>query len=446
MAAMLACLLAMEWNQAGPARGQSEDCAAIGLGALGAEPDSKLTVTGSWSTEDCDSRFRTDSDAHTYRFELVEDSRIRLNLTSALGDSFLYLMDEKGRRITLNDDGGAGLDARLERDLTAGVYLVEATTVGGRKRGSADFSLTISHVAGCEPTNLGTLKPGVGLTASGSWSLDTCGSRFVAEHPAHGYLFEMPRDGRVRIDLMSENGDPVLSLASLDEGLIAANDDGGERRDSRIERYLQAGTYLLEATTYYERDYQPLRADFTLVVDLVDEKAAQERFLLKIEETRTPIRVVAGQPFNVDFRIGNLGGGSLAEVGGRALVYVVGPRVFEVAPPITAAAGRWDAGVSYHTSARTAGNNSVEIGHVRPFEVTFDRHGPSWLFVAVITYDSLGNEVGFQGLWQNLTVLSGTTFDAVTVKVDEVDYTVEAVADAEGLVHDLGERRRRPRR
>ena len=433
LAALVAGLIGMGWFGISPAQGQ-EACAAVDLGTLGAEPDAELSSNGRWSTEDCDSRFRTGSDAHTYGFEVTEGGRIRVDLTSADGDPYLYLMTEDGSRITDNDDGGAGLDARVERDLTPGAYMVEATTVGGRGRGPSDFSLSVSRVTGCDPVPLGALRPGVGLTASGSWSLDTCGSRFVVEHPAHSYLFEMPQDGRVRVDLMSDNGDPVLSLVSLAEGVIAANDDGGERRNSRIERYLQAGTYLLEATTYLERDYQPLMADFTLVVDLVDEKARQESFLLKIEETRTPNRVVAGQPFNVDFRIGNLGGGSLAEVGGRALVYVVGPRVLEVASPITASAGRWEPGVSYHSSSETAGANSVDIGHVSPFEVTLASSGPSWVFVAVITYDRFGQEVGFHGLWQNLMVLSGTTFDSVTVKVDDMDYVVQAEADGEGLV------------
>ena len=433
LAALIAGLLALGWFGITPAHGQ-EACAEVDLGTLEAEADAELSASGRWSTEDCDSRFRTNSDAHTYRFELVEGGRIRADLTSEDGDAHLYLMDEDERRITNNDDGGAGLDARVERNLTPGVYLLEATTVGGRTRGPADFSLSVSRVSGCDPVPLGVLRPGVGLTASASWSLDTCGSRFVVEHPAHSYLFEMPQDGRVRVDLMSEDGDPVLSLVSMTEGLIAANDDGGERRNSRIDRYLQAGTYLIEATTYLERDYQPLRADFTLVVNLVDEEARQEEFLLKIEETRTPNLVVAGQPFNVDFRIGNLGGGSLAEVGGRALMYVVGPRVLEVASPITAAQARWESGVSYHTSSETASAISTESGHVKPFEITFGRPGPTWVFVAVITYDQFGDEVGFHGLWQNLMVLSGTTFDAVTVKVDDMDYVVEAEADVDGLV------------
>ena len=433
VAALAAGLLVLSWSgsaraQAGPA------CEVNDLGTLGAETDAELTVDGRWTTEDCDSRFRADSDAHTYRFEVADGRRVRIDLKSTESDSYLYLLSEDGRRITDNDDGGAGLDARIERDLTPGIYLLEATTVGGRVRGPGGFSLTVSGATGCEATHLGSLEPGAGLTASGSWTLDTCGSRFVVEHPAHNYLFDLPQGGRVRIDLMSENGDPVLSIASTSGGLIAANDDGGERRNSRIERYLQSGTYLIEATTYLERDYQPLMADFTLVVRLVDEKERQRSSLLKIEDVRTPESVVAGQPFMVDYRVGNLGGGGLAEAGGTVHVYVVGPGVYEQRGPLAASEGRWQAGVSYHTGPQTASSASITIGEVTPFEVTLRRPGPSWVFVAVIAHDESGEELGFHGLWQNVMVLSGVAFDAVTVGVDGEDYVVEATADEEGQV------------
>ncbi len=110
----------------------ASECEVTDLGTLGAEANSRLEATGQWTTEDCDSRFRAGSDAHTYRFEVVESGRVRVDLTSTEGDSYLYLLSEDGRRIMDNDDGGAGIDARVERDLTPGVYLAEATTVGGR--------------------------------------------------------------------------------------------------------------------------------------------------------------------------------------------------------------------------------------------------------------------------------------------------------------------------
>ncbi len=431
--ALLAGLLALE---AAPAAWAQEEpsCEASDLGALGAEAGSELQASGSWTTEDCDSRFRSGSDAHTYSFEVVEGGRTRIELKSEGADSFLYLMDEDGGRITDNDDGGAGLDARVERDLAPGAYLIEATTVGGRGRGAADFTLSVSRVTGCDPVHLGTLEPGIDLTASGSWSLDTCGSRFVVQHPAYGYSFNLLQDARVRIDLTSVNGDPVLSLVSATRGLISANDDGGERRNSRIEQYLQADTYLIEATTYLERDLQPLEADFDLVVHLVDEEAQQNSFQIKVEAAQTPSEVIAGEPFTIHYRAGNLGSGDLVDVGGSVEVYVVGPRVYDYTDPIAGSADRWQAGVSYHSGEETASATSVAIDEVAPFTVTLNRPGPSWVFIAAVTSNEAGDEVGFHGVWKNLMVLSSLTFETVRVTVDDADYRVEAEADDEGVV------------
>ncbi len=410
---------------------ETADCEVTDLGTLGSFFDRVLEAEGRWTTEDCDSRFRAGSDAHTYRFEVADAGRVRIGLSSAEADSYLYLLTEEGGRIADNDDSGARLDARVERDLAPGIYLVEATTVGGRDRGPADFTLTVSRVEGCDFVHLGTLEPGVDLTAEGAWSLETCGSRYVSAHPAHSYSFNLAEAARVRIDLESENGDPVLSLASIEHGIIGANDDGGAIRNSRIEQYLQAGAYLIEATTYLERDRQPLQADFTLTVRLVDEPARQQEPLLKIEEVRTPAEVVAGDPFGVHYRIGNIGGGELPDDDGYAFIYVVGRRVFDLLGPVS---GIWDAGVAYHTGDETASASSTAIYEVTPFRATFYEHGPSWIFVGVVTEDADENEIGFHGLWHNLMVLSGPTFEPVEVTVGFSDYTVTAEADSDGEV------------
>ena len=425
--ALMAAALVLDGPRPASAQEPAE-CEVIDLGEL--TGDGALEAEGRWTTEDCDSLFRVDSDAHSYRFQLAEGDRIRIDLTSADGDPYLYLylLAEDGTRLTDNDDGGAGLNARIERDLPAGVYLLEATTVGGRGRGPADFTLSISHVTGCDPVHLGTLEPGVDLTASGSWTIDTCGARVVAEHPAYAYSFSLPRDGRVLIDLISEDGDPVLSLASSEGRFIGANDDGGGVRNSRIEQYLAAGTYLIEATTYLQRDLQPLLADFDLVVHLVDEEAQQRRFKLKIEATHAPDRVIAGQPFDVHYRVGNPGGGDLADAGGSVVLYVVAPRVFERS---LATPAQWQAGVSYHSGARMASATSVATAEVTPFAVTLRQPGPSWVFVAILAFNEAGEEIAFHGIWRNLVVLSGPTFDSVTVQADGADYVVEAAADAD---------------
>jgi hypothetical protein len=226
----------------------------------------------------------------------------------------------------------------------------------------------------------------------------------------------------------------VLSLWSSTAGLISANDDGGEGRNSRIKRYIEAGVYLIEATTYLERDLQPLLADFTLTISLVDEDADQQSFLLKVEETHAPDVVVAGVPFPVHYRIGNLGLGDLAEVGGSAWVYVVAPRFYRPGPTISATDGQWESGVSYHTGDKTASETSSSMGGVKPFQVTLNEPGPLWVFVGMVTYNEDEEEIGFHGNWRNLMVLSGFEIDPVTVNVDSLGYEVSAVADEEGEV------------
>ena len=436
LAVVVAALVAAAFTLRGfnevSAQSDSE-CEVADLGTLDSNSDSRLETAGRWTTEDCESKFRAGSDAHTFRFEVVEAGRIRIDLKSDEGDSHLYLMSEDGRRITDNDDGGAGLDARLERDLAPGVYLVEATTVGGRGRGEADFTLAVSYVEGCETIHLGTLGPDANLTEEGSWSLETCGSTFVAAHPAYRYSFVLPEDGRVRIDLESEHGDPVLSLASA-TGIIGANDDGGDGLNSRIEQYMQAGAYMIEATTYLERDLQPLFADFTITVELVDEAARLETFQLKVEETHAPDIVYTGAPFDVHYRVGNLGLGDLADIGGNGWMYVVAPSFYQSGNSVEAAEGFWKPGDSYHSGPEVASEASTSISEVKPFEVTLNRTGPSWVFVAIVTYDEEENEVGFNGLWRNLVVLSGYEFDPMKVRVDGLEYEVSAVADAEGEV------------
>ena len=431
--ALLAAVLALA--TASIAVGQdiedTEDCGVTDLGTLGNEAGSLLETEGRWTTEDCDSRFRAGSDAHTYRFQIEAPGRVRIGLTSADADSYLYLLTEDGSRITDDDDNGDGLDARVERDLAPGTYLVEATTVGGRGRGPADFTLTVSRVEGCDFVDLGTLEPGVDLTASGTWSLDTCGSRFVTRHPAHAYSFNLPEAARVRIDLESENGDPVLSLASLAGGIVAADDDSGDRGNSLIREYLPAGVYFIEATTYYARDYQPLQADFTLTVRLVDELSQQMEAQLKVEEVRTPSEVVAGDPFRVHYRVSNVGGGALSDDGSHARIWLSGHAGRD---RIVNLRGIWDAGVAYHTGEEAASATSTTTDEITAFEATLSDHGPTWIFVGIVADDADGNELGWHGLWHNLLVLSGPTFGPVTVSVDGAAYTVTAEADADGKV------------
>ncbi len=413
---------------------EEPSCEVVDLGTLDSAPGSSLEASGRWTTDDCDSRFRLDSDAHTYRFEIADTGRIRVDLNSSEADSYLYLLDEDGNRITENDDGGVGaLDARIERELQAGVYLIEATTTPGRVRGAADFTVEVTVVATCDPEVLGELTPDQDIEVTGFWTPESCQSIFLTGHPSKYFVFTLPEGARVRVELKSEIGDPVLivapivALRSVVPGQVAHNDDAAGTRDSRIEQYFPADVYGIEATTFRTRDLQGPRVDFTLTVTIVEEEASQRSPLLKIEEIDIPTEVVAGDLFPINYRVGNVGGDEFPDKASNAILYAIGPRVFDRIGPVFS--NHWPAGVSYHTNEATASATSKTSQQLAPHSVTFWRTGPTWVFTAVAAFDGNEDELGFHGLWHDLLVLSGPTYDPVLVEVDGEVYSVSAELD-----------------
>ena len=171
-----------------------------------------------------------------------------------------------------------------------------------------------------------------------------------------------------------------------------------------------------------------------MTIHLVDEAEEQGDFRLKVEDIHTPDQVVAGQPFEVQYRVGNLGNGDLDEPGGRVRVYVFGPRVFDRSENIDSTVELWPAGVSYHTGDDTATDSSASLDEIVPFEVSFRRSGPTWVFVAIDTHDEDNNEIGYHGTWRNVVVLSSLAFDPTVVEVDNFHYEVSSEVGDEGEV------------
>ncbi|MCY3597236.1 MAG: hypothetical protein OXG71_07350, partial [Rhodospirillales bacterium] len=348
LAAAIAALAPLASSQALSAQ-EDPNCASTALGQLADPSTTGLRFAGNWSTRDCESQHRPGNRARYFEFEVVTAGRVRIELASDTADPYLYLQAADGNRIADDDDSGALLSARIEGDLAPGTYRIEATTVGSRTPTAADFSLSIDYVEGCEIVALGTLAPDSPLSAEGTWSLDTCGSRIVVTHPAHNYLFVLPQPGRVRIDLTSAKGDPVVSLATVDGVAIGANDDGGVGLNSRINQHLPAGTYIVEATTYSQGGLQPAASDFELSIRVVNEQLAQQDPNPKVEFLAVPDEVVSGDPFPVHFRVGNHGGGGLHDNAASYLILVRGPENRHWGNPVPISESTWAAGSSYHT-------------------------------------------------------------------------------------------------
>ncbi|MCY4393508.1 MAG: hypothetical protein OXE43_15905 [Chloroflexi bacterium] len=406
------------------------ECEVTDLGPVGGEIH-RIEAEGRWTTENCDSAFLPNSDAHNYRFELTEDGHVRIDLTSPEGDSYVHLIAEDGSRVAHDDDGGPGLDSRIEAELTAGSYRVEASLGSGRARGAADFTLTIRHVTTCGAVDLGVLESGESLTQEGTWTVDDCRARYRDDTPAQTFRFEMTEAGFIRIDLSAdEGGDPFLYLLSADGAYIQSDDDGGTYPASRIETDLAPGTYLIEATTYGGRDHVHILTTFALTLSFPGE----ETFQIKTEALHIPEVVIAGEPFTVHYRVGNLGHGDLPPGHYAVVVSVAHNGNRATAGPVFVNGGAWSAGTSYHSGAETATTTSTTHPALSPVRITISEAGPSWVVLAIIAYDSEENDVGFHRVERRVMVLSGPTYGPVTVSVDGTDYAVEASADEDGVV------------
>lgn len=71
-----------------------------------------------------------------WEFELDQENTVQIDLTSASFDTWLELYDAAGALIETDDDGGSGLNSRIDRTLSAGSYRVIASSYAPNQTGS----------------------------------------------------------------------------------------------------------------------------------------------------------------------------------------------------------------------------------------------------------------------------------------------------------------------
>ena len=120
-----------------PGPGPSDDC----IQTLSSDG----MFDGQWSSG-CDSEERSGSHARYYRFTLDASSEVTVALESGAANSYLYLRQGdaiSGTALYENDDVEPDdTDSRLQEELAAGSYTIEATTLGPGETGS--FTLTVA--------------------------------------------------------------------------------------------------------------------------------------------------------------------------------------------------------------------------------------------------------------------------------------------------------------
>ena len=98
------------------------------------------TVNGTLDASDClrvGGAFQ-----ESWRLVLANDLTARIDLESNAFDPFLELRDDVGNVIATNDDGGAGLNSRIELALAAGTYEIVATSFASGQTGA--YQLTVA--------------------------------------------------------------------------------------------------------------------------------------------------------------------------------------------------------------------------------------------------------------------------------------------------------------
>ena len=212
------------------------------LGALTAP----FTRHGAWDSG-CQSEARIGSHARYYTFALNSATRVEMNLTSA-ADTYLFLRrgGKTGTVVADNDNvRSRNYNSSVNRMLAAGVYTVEAATYFAGQTG--DFTLSVRPLQHTE--DLGTLAATVDRSNS-AWTSDHQSTQRTGSH-ARFYTFTLAEETHLVINLTSPL-DPDLYVLDSNGTVVANNDNVTTRNlNSRIDQNFGAGTYTVEATTYF---------------------------------------------------------------------------------------------------------------------------------------------------------------------------------------------------
>ena len=215
------------------------------------------SVDGRWSAG-CESVARDGRYARFYTLTLDQQSDITINLESDDADTYLYLREDgaqSGNHLYENDDHEGDTSISLiQETLSAGTYTIEATTFDEEETGS--FTLTISGPGGTTPSTDGCLQAvAVGETITGQWA-SGCESEAESGSYARFYTLTLDQGGEVTITLESDDADTYLYLREDDvqsgSHLYENDDHEGDTSISQIQETLEAGTYTIEATTFWE--------------------------------------------------------------------------------------------------------------------------------------------------------------------------------------------------
>ena len=162
--------------------------------------------------------------ARFYSFSVAETSDVQIDLESTdspVVDTYMFLLSGAGTDgsvLEFDDDDGPGLNSQIVRELSAGSYTVEATTLLSGTTGNFTVTIQVTAVPPpeCTVTSLGAITSTV--TQTGSWSSDCMSVNRTGKY-AQFYSFSVSGTTDVQIDLESTDSPAVDTYMYLISGL-----------------------------------------------------------------------------------------------------------------------------------------------------------------------------------------------------------------------------------
>jgi hypothetical protein len=219
-------------------------------------PSQPAVVAGSFTADSCrvlDLLVPSADNTYVelYRVSLAKKSVVTVKQQSSVVDSYLAVTDSSYESIFENEDASANTaDAAIFGSLAAGTYYVFATE-SEQAAGPYSLSLAAEDPRPCPVKDLAA-----GAAADGAFASDSCRWLDIvipSEDAVYvtQYRVTLARRSVIAIDMKSASVDAYLVVATPQYKALFGNDDAtDDSTDSRILASLEAGTYLVLATTY----------------------------------------------------------------------------------------------------------------------------------------------------------------------------------------------------
>jgi hypothetical protein len=176
---------------------------------------------------------------------------VQIDMQSSDLDSYLILQDQNGTQLQFNDDGGGGLNARINYTLPySGVYRIMAMSFRTSGVIFGNYTLSVSSAGMVtQPTAVTAAQIAIGQSLM---SQLTAASPVNNENRRYAlWTFSGTAGQAVQIDMVSTELDSYLILLDQMGNELQRNDDGGGGLNSRINISLPyTGAYRIMAMSY----------------------------------------------------------------------------------------------------------------------------------------------------------------------------------------------------